>query len=625
MSVGQPIGIDFGTTKTLVYRWDERSQRPVPIHLGRGSGDALPTTIHVDGRGNFLFGEDADDNRVTDSSGYIARFKRDLQTNSPKQIHGRSFTPLELSSKFLAHIRERVEEEAIHGPVSHAVLTVPALYGPAAKAHLKKAAEQAGFTDFELLDEPVAGGRAFLHDHADTVAGQNFLVFDWGGGTLDLAVIRRNRGIFSSISELIGGDPRLGGEDIDDTVEQGVSGILKGQNRKELRSQPDEFLIKALGVIKAGKVLLSRKPDHRFRFTLNDGPLEFQWKREEFERYIQDTVNEAVSLTKQLIQKAAIHSLCIDAIILIGGSSEIPVVRRNLEEVTGITTVRYDLAQQAVAIGAALHAHSGAHQKRESVSVATTARELSSSKSKRRKTIEQVHDVGCPRCNKLQTFDYGTKIYGCYFCKGNIELTVSCPNPKCRQKLQLDDWQMAECPKCETPFDAWYEARVAMAETPTLRPAGTARGNDCPAPIYVQFPTTQEENIMPSSESTPLTWKQILFSFEGRIPRRQYWAGLGILLFITVAAVWFMGAVLVIGMVDNLNSSEPLLPVWIVTFGIALWISLALGVKRYHDLDKSGWWMLLGAIPYIGGIWQLIECGCLRGTEGSNRFGADLT
>ena len=80
MSTSQPIGIDFGTTKTLVCRWDSRGQRPVPIRLGR-SKDLIPTSIHIDKNGSFLFGDDADDNRISDSAGYIGRIKRDLERN----------------------------------------------------------------------------------------------------------------------------------------------------------------------------------------------------------------------------------------------------------------------------------------------------------------------------------------------------------------------------------------------------------------------------------------------------------------------------------------------------------------------------------------------------------------
>lgn len=355
MSDPQPIGIDFGTTKTLVCRWDERSQHPVPIRLGRGK-DLIPTTVHLDSQGNYLFGDDAEDNRATDGAGYVSRFKRDLQTNVPKHIHGRTITPIELTARFLTHVRERVEEEALHGPVGHAVITVPALYGPAAKANLKEAVKQAGFTDFELLDEPVAAGFAFLHDNPDFAKGQTFLVFDWGGGTLDIAGVCQNGKELSSLSQLIGGDAMLGGEDIDDDISNGISEQLKQQGRKGIEEQPDEIRFSAWKSITDGKILLSRKVSHRFRFQLSDGPVDFEWKRDTFEEFISQTVEKAISMTKRVVEKAHEQSIPLAGILLIGGSSDIPLVYRRLAEVTGMRLLKYDKRQEAVGMGAAFSA-----------------------------------------------------------------------------------------------------------------------------------------------------------------------------------------------------------------------------------------------------------------------------
>ena len=359
MSDPQPIGIDFGTTKTLVCRWDERSQHPVPIRLGRGK-DLIPTTVHLDSQGNYLFGDDAEDNRATDGAGYVSRFKRDLQTNTPKHIHGRTITPVDLTAKFLAHVRERVEEEALHGPVGHTVITVPALYGPAAKANLKTAVKQAGFTDFELLDEPVAAGFAFLHDNPDFAKGQTFLVFDWGGGTLDIAGVLHNGKELSSISQLIGGDAMLGGEDIDDDISNGISEQLKQQGRKGIEEQPDEIRFSAWKSITDGKILLSRKVSHRFRFQLSDGPVDFEWKRDTFEEFISQTVEKAISMTKRVVEKAHEQLIPLAGILLIGGSSDIPLIHRRLSEVTGMKLLKYDKRQEAVAMGGAILAHAAA-------------------------------------------------------------------------------------------------------------------------------------------------------------------------------------------------------------------------------------------------------------------------
>ena len=138
------------------------------------------------------------------------------------------------------------------------------------------------------------------------------------------------------------------------------------------------------------------------------------------------------------------------------------------------------------------------------------------------------------------------------------------------------------------------------------------------------YAAPQGEIIHPSSSSTPLTWKQILFSFEGRIPRRQYWAGFGIQMLSVFVLVAVFAGIIFNG--RGMGDVSPFAVILAIPFSVFLiWVGLAVQVKRWHDRDKSGWWVLIGFIPYIGGIWQLIECGCLRGTEGSNRFGSDMT
>jgi uncharacterized membrane protein YhaH (DUF805 family) len=149
------------------------------------------------------------------------------------------------------------------------------------------------------------------------------------------------------------------------------------------------------------------------------------------------------------------------------------------------------------------------------------------------------------------------------------------------------------------------------------------------------YAAPQGEIITPSSPFTPLTWKQILFSFTGRIPRRQYWAAIGIqVLIIVVVAVivGFLAPEIFGNFSRSRNASDEFgaFPMMLIVMMIPVlvfyfWTRFAVGVKRWHDRGKSGWWVLIGFIPYVGPIWQLIECGCLRGTEGSNQFGGDPT
>ncbi|RZU02288.1 DUF805 domain-containing protein [Rivibacter subsaxonicus] len=115
--------------------------------------------------------------------------------------------------------------------------------------------------------------------------------------------------------------------------------------------------------------------------------------------------------------------------------------------------------------------------------------------------------------------------------------------------------------------------------------------------------------------AAPLTPGQILFSFQGRIPRKTYWIwGVGALLLV---AIFFFILLGILGVKDQTTT-------YLVN-ALLLWPSLAITVKRWHDRDKSAWWLLIVLVPIIGALWAFIECGFLRGTTGPNRFGEDLT
>jgi uncharacterized membrane protein YhaH (DUF805 family) len=110
----------------------------------------------------------------------------------------------------------------------------------------------------------------------------------------------------------------------------------------------------------------------------------------------------------------------------------------------------------------------------------------------------------------------------------------------------------------------------------------------------------------------------ILFAFDGRIPRRTYWGGtLGMI-------VVFYGVAF--GSMAIFGDKSPVTSVILLILDIpVIWISLAVQIKRWHDRDKSGFWVFINFIPLIGGIWALVELGCLRGTEGPNQYGLDPT
>ncbi len=110
------------------------------------------------------------------------------------------------------------------------------------------------------------------------------------------------------------------------------------------------------------------------------------------------------------------------------------------------------------------------------------------------------------------------------------------------------------------------------------------------------------------------TLKQLFLSPEGRIPRRIYWlAGLAFMVPLLLASAFFL-----------ISETLGYIAVGIVYIGV-VWSSIILNIKRWHDRDKSGWWIFIAFVPIIGGIWALVECGFLRGTVGPNTYGADPT
>lgn len=125
--------------------------------------------------------------------------------------------------------------------------------------------------------------------------------------------------------------------------------------------------------------------------------------------------------------------------------------------------------------------------------------------------------------------------------------------------------------------------------------------------------------------------KPLLFSFQGRISRSSFWTGIGILLATNALAAIISSVATGVSQVPDSDGTSHvgsavaigLTLVWVAVGILNTWAGLSLTVKRYHDRDKSGWWVLIQLIPIVGAIWAFVETGCLAGTSGANRFGPD--
>jgi uncharacterized membrane protein YhaH (DUF805 family) len=155
--------------------------------------------------------------------------------------------------------------------------------------------------------------------------------------------------------------------------------------------------------------------------------------------------------------------------------------------------------------------------------------------------------------------------------------------------------------------------------SPTSAPMQTGGFQQQPQP----YNTLQQAAIGGYPQRTPAperTWMHKLFSFEGRIPRRTYWAGIGIWIGLLFAFSLIGG---VIGaMIGNENIGGILILLLLIPY---MWSVIVMQIKRWHDRGKSGFMIFVNFIPFVGGIWAFVECGCLRGTEGDNMYGPDPT
>lgn len=117
-----------------------------------------------------------------------------------------------------------------------------------------------------------------------------------------------------------------------------------------------------------------------------------------------------------------------------------------------------------------------------------------------------------------------------------------------------------------------------------------------------------------------MDWKWLLRSYDGRINRAKFWAAIGVFVVVGILAMLID---LLLGTTIDLGGGGELGIVSLIVSLLSIYCALAVYAKRWHDRDKSGWWSLIGLVPFIGGIWILIELGILEGTRGANRFGPD--
>lgn len=347
-----PLGVDIGTTYTAAALWRDGRVHTAPLG---NRANAIPSVLFVRENGDMLVGEPAALRGVAEPERQAREFKRRMGDDVPILVAGQGFSALELTARVLRWVVDRVTE-AQGGPPSHVVLTHPALWGPFRQGQLTAAALGAGLRDVGLLAEPVAA--ATWYAAQDRVEPNTLIgVYDFGGGTFDASVVRKTTTGMEIVGEP-GGDDSIGGIDFDHALFRHVleaAGVdLAAFDRT------DGAVASALGqlfnsVVEA-KEALSADVEAVVAVVLPGVTRQVLITRADFESLIRTRVLGTVGAFEQVTRRAGIDPSGLHTVLLVGGSSRIPLVRQLLTTELGVRVALDAHPKHTVSLGAAIAA-----------------------------------------------------------------------------------------------------------------------------------------------------------------------------------------------------------------------------------------------------------------------------
>jgi len=336
------IGIDLGTTNSLAAVWRDGRAELIP----NGAGEYLtPSAVSIDEDGTVLVGQAARDRLITHPERSAAVFKRDMGTEKQFDLGGRKFTPEELSALVLRKLKE--DAEAYLGePVAEAVVSVPAYFAEAARTATKRAGALAGLTVERLVNEPSAA--AVAGRIGEGGEEKTCLVFDFGGGTLDVSLVERFDNVVSVTA--VSGDNYLGGRDFDELIARGFCQDCE-LNFDSLSRQRQETLIRQAETCKMA--LTTQEPvimavsDEELSASL---PLTHEWVIRKSSSLFQ----RMLAPVRKVFMDAGLGAGELDELVMVGGSSHMPAVRRYIAKALGREPAAGARPDTAIAVGAGI-------------------------------------------------------------------------------------------------------------------------------------------------------------------------------------------------------------------------------------------------------------------------------
>ncbi len=330
------IGIDLGTTNSLVAYWKEGMVCLIPNEVGNV---LFPSVVSFFESGEVAVGNVAKEQLILQPDRTIASFKRHMGTKKTYCVGEQNYKPLELSALVLAELKA-IAERYLQEEIEEAVITVPAYFTDKQRSDTKKAAQIAGLHVERLINEPSAAALAYQMASGQTES--NIVIFDFGGGTLDLSYVE----CFDNVIEIVAvaGDNMLGGDDVDTCIYE----YLCRQNGYCNKQMPVEK-----------EALLRKEVEQKKRLLQQQESVEIQGIEFSNKKLFEICVPLFTRIRKlflHLLEDAGVRVSEVDDIIMVGGASKLPIVKQFLTEILGKEPIVLGDAELVVALGAGTYA-----------------------------------------------------------------------------------------------------------------------------------------------------------------------------------------------------------------------------------------------------------------------------
>ena len=326
----KPIaGIDLGTTnsETAIIR----EGRPFVVSDAAGE-KIVPSFVGLSPTGEVLVGEPAHNQYVVSPERTIKSIKRKMGSDERISLAEQSYTPQEISAFILKRLKF-MAEEFLGETIEQAVITVPAYFTDKQRQATKDAGEIAGLEVVRIINEPTAAALAYGLDREED---QFLIVYDLGGGTFDISVIEINSGVVEVRASR--GDTKLGGDDFDEAIVKYIAEDFRQQHGVDLR-EDQRALARLTRAAERAKIELSDAPFAQIReefiATKGNKPLhlEMEFERSRFEALISSMLESTIECIQQALEDASLSADEINKVLLVGGSTRIPLVSNMIEDI----------------------------------------------------------------------------------------------------------------------------------------------------------------------------------------------------------------------------------------------------------------------------------------------------